>query len=131
MGVNPLKGDYEMKTQVFHIVCSFILTIPIFSWILYKAISGFTITESDMWTVMIVPLYVMSWTSSKEKGILTYNLFLIAASVCTALDIYWNTSPSVFLLTTTMIGNLLLPIRHGFNAIRSYKKTLDNPVNKI
>ncbi|MFJ6413524.1 hypothetical protein [Terribacillus sp. AE2B 122] len=108
-----------MKKHLLFTICSFILTIPIYSWLLYKATSESAFTQSDMWTSIIVPLYVIGWTSSREKGFSAYDLFLLTAAICTALDIYLHAQPSIFLLITTLIGTLILPLQY---IIRAAKK---------
>ncbi|MFP7477097.1 hypothetical protein [Terribacillus saccharophilus] len=105
-----------MKMPLFFTVCSFVVTLPIYSWLLYKAISGTVFTHSDMWVSIIVPLYVIGWTSIREQKFSAYEFFLLTASICTALDIYFYAYPSIFLLVTTMIGTLILAMQYSWSA---------------
>jgi hypothetical protein len=105
------EGDFSLKMPLLYNICSLVLTIPIYSCLLYKAFSGSAFTHSDMWATIIVPLYVIGWTSVREKKFSAYVFFLLAASTCTALDIYFYAYPSIFLLITTMIGTLILPLQ--------------------
>lgn len=108
-----------MKKHLLFTIGSLVLALPIYSWLLYKAMQGLEFTQSDMWTSLIVPLYVIGWTSSKEQGFSAYDLFLLAAAICTALDIFLNAHPSTFLLATTLIGTLILPTEY---LVRAAKK---------
>ncbi|WP_141235026.1 hypothetical protein [Terribacillus saccharophilus] len=56
-----------MKMLLFFTLCSLLLTILIYSW-LYKALSGSAFIHSDMWASITVPLYVIGWTSVREKS---------------------------------------------------------------
>jgi len=108
-----------LKKQLLFTLGSLALATPIYSWLLYKAMYGFEFTHSDMWASLIVPLYVIGWTSSESQGFSAYDFFLLGAAICTALDIFLNAHPSILLLTATMIGTLILPSQY---LIRTAKK---------
>ncbi|MEC0301733.1 hypothetical protein [Terribacillus saccharophilus] len=101
-----------MKKYLLFPIGSVVLTIPIYSRLLYKANSGLELSQSDVWTSLLVPLFVIGWMNSKKKGYSAYNLFLLTSAICTALEIHLSAYPSIFLLTTTMIGTLILPVQY-------------------
>ncbi len=84
-----------MKKHLLFTIGSVVLTIPIYSWLLYKANSGLELTQSDVWTSLLVPLFVMGWMSSKKKGYSAYDLFLLTSAICTALEIHLSAHPSI------------------------------------
>jgi hypothetical protein len=98
------------KHLIFPSISIFVI-IAVFGWLLYKAFTDRTFSESDTTMLLLIPCFIITWSSKNTATFSLYGAFLLVTTICTALESFLTEQPSIYILMTLFVGTLLLPIQ--------------------